>query len=169
MHKADADELWAFAELIYDAPARRDIFLTLQDRFGLDVNLLIFCIWTGLTGRGARPREDISAAMAALAPWQGAVILPLRSARRALKAHSSEPAYAEIKEKILSAELAAEKVAQMLLLEGGLKSAALSTQNGEAAMRANLALYCKLKGIGNNDEVNALIARLCETAMEQRR
>lgn len=103
--------LWRFARRIY---ARRGVEAachTLQDRFGLDVNLLLFCLWMGHT-RGLLTRREIAAASRAIARWRAAAIEPLRAVRRRLKpAAATNPAVAALRRRILAAELAAERIA----------------------------------------------------------
>ena len=59
--------------------------LALQDVLGLDVNILLFCAWLG-TQSVALQREDIEAALRAVAAWQDEVVRPLRAVRQRTKA-----------------------------------------------------------------------------------
>ena len=42
---------WQFSGAVYAHPGVAEACLDLQDRHGLDVNLLLFCAWAGVQGR----------------------------------------------------------------------------------------------------------------------
>src|ERR1700689_2436291 len=73
---------WDFAVSLYDRPGVAPACLVLQDELGLDVNLILFCIWLADSGQDLGPMRD--RALDISRHWQ-AVIAPLRQSRRALK------------------------------------------------------------------------------------
>jgi uncharacterized protein (TIGR02444 family) len=106
---------WAFSLALYDRPGAAEACLALQDRFGADVNLLLLGFWRARRGYEGWAESELDRVEAAVAPVN-AVLAPLRTARRALKAlRESEPTadalYAEIK----ALELKLEQVAQVWL------------------------------------------------------
>ncbi|MFO0988317.1 MAG: TIGR02444 family protein [Alphaproteobacteria bacterium] len=76
---------WDFSIALYAKPGVAPACLDLQERHGLDVNALLFCVWLGESGRGPAPREALAAAFDAVAGWHEAVVRTLRPLRRQLK------------------------------------------------------------------------------------
>ena len=112
---ADDNPLWRFSVGVYRQLGVADGLLGLQDRFGLDVNLLLCCCFAAL--RGCRmTATDIAALDAAGRPWREHLVLPLRTARRWLKPHATTAAARSAREQVLAAELAAERLVQDAML-----------------------------------------------------
>ncbi len=146
--------VWDFSLSLYDRPGVAGACLALQDRHGLDVNLLLLCSWAGAQGRllGAAEMARLRAAAAA---WQQQVIRPLRGVRRWLKTQAeipsglAEPLRAAVKE----LELEAERIEQQRLYEalGGAAGDAASGGAPAAPMAAraaaNLRAYLDLAGV----------------------
>ena len=76
---------WDFSVSLYAKPGVAPACLDLQERHGIDVNALMFCLWLGASGRGPAPREALDAAFDAVGPWHEAVVRTLRPLRRRLK------------------------------------------------------------------------------------
>ena len=98
--------LWAFSLTVYGGDEVPDECLALQERLGLDVNILLFAAFIGAVEGVRLEISDIAAANAEVAHWQADIVRPLRHARRALKPMSAEGLRAQVK----AAELAAEKI-----------------------------------------------------------
>ena len=158
-----AADLWAFSLRTYARPGVEAACLDLQDRRGLDVNLILCACWLG--GQGVRLRADRVAVLeAAAAPWRQRAILPLRTLRRALKTALPEllsagsgldADAAALRDRVKEVELAAERVEQRLLarLADGWPADA---PPGPGTVAFNLA---RLAGFGPDDE-DALLALL---------
>lgn len=83
----------------------------LQDRFGLDVNVLLFAARVGT--RGPLTEPILQAATEQVAQWHAEVVLPLRGVRRRLKsgpAPAPSPATAELREQLQGLEIRAELI-----------------------------------------------------------
>jgi uncharacterized protein (TIGR02444 family) len=112
-----ASPFWWFSLKLY---AERDFAgacLALQDRHGVDVNVLLFLLWAAQHGR--RIEEDgVRAIMAAVDSWHHSVVVPLRTARRFLRTPPADippgPA-ASLRQRIQEAELEAERLQQEML------------------------------------------------------
>jgi uncharacterized protein (TIGR02444 family) len=101
-----AASFWRWSLASY--PKVEQALLVLQDRYGADVNLLLYCAWLGkLTP------ESLDSAEAALRPWREEAVEPLRQLRRGLK---NRPEAAAVRDLVKAAELEAERVAQRLLI-----------------------------------------------------
>ena len=108
---------WWFSLKLY---AERDFAgacLALQDRHGVDVNVLLFMLWAAQHGR--RIEEDgVRAIVAAVEGWRQSVVAPLRTARRFLRTPPADvqaSAAAALRQRIQEAELEAERLQQEML------------------------------------------------------
>ena len=110
---------WSFSTALYARPGVAPACLALQDRFGADVNLLLFCLWAA-AGGCALEAAEFTALEAAIAPWRREVVEPLRAVRRALKSdpRGAAPGCASaFRERLLALEIEAERIGQGLLAE----------------------------------------------------
>ena len=98
-------DIWAFAQALYARPGFADAALHVQDRHGGDVCLLIAMFWHAARGNCPGP-ADVATLDLAAAPWREAVIRPLRTARRAMKA---VPAAEALRSQVKGMELEAER------------------------------------------------------------
>ena len=106
--------LWEFSLVIYAEPGVQEECLTLQERLGLDVNLLLFCAYAGGIEGVRLSAEDLDAAEGVIGGWHREVVRPLRAARRALKTWGVEDAQA-LRSRVKADELKAEQIEQALL------------------------------------------------------
>lgn len=130
---------WDFSLTVYARPGVAEACLALQERHGLDVNLLLFCCWAGVRGRALTGRE-LERLVAAARPWQEGVVKPLRAARRWLKTQATAPDQlaGALRRRIKAQELAAERIEQQVMA-GCLVPGAGDPSPGAAA--ANLRRY----------------------------
>jgi uncharacterized protein (TIGR02444 family) len=106
---------WDYSLAVYERPGVAPACLALQDRHGLDVNILLFCCWAGQSGR-ALSAAEFDGLMAAVGPWHQGVVKPLRAVRRWLKGREDAGAQA-LRARIKVDELEAERLEQALLAE----------------------------------------------------
>jgi uncharacterized protein (TIGR02444 family) len=71
---------WDFSLAVWGREAVEPACLALQERHGLDVNLLLFCGWAGRRGR-ALGAADIERLIEAARPWRAATVLPRNGSR----------------------------------------------------------------------------------------
>ena len=130
---------WRFSLQFYARPGVADACLALQDREGVDVNLILLGLWLG--GSGHRLSGVAGRRLAKLArAWQQPIVAPLRRVRQRLKQRADLPwaeSVAGWRRRLGELELAMEQVEQLLLEEAVGPIAAGSAD--EDAMRANLA------------------------------
>ena len=79
------NEFWRFSLVVYAAPKVADECLALQETFGIDVNLLLFCAWLGAARRVVLTQSDVERADAAVRNCHESVVHPLRGVRQTLK------------------------------------------------------------------------------------
>lgn len=136
-----AAELWRFSLAIYSRPGVAPACLVLQDQYGCDVNLALYCCWLGASSRGRLTGDTLAAADAAIASWRHEVVERFRGARRAIKAagaSDSDGIYAKAK----AVELEAERLLQRKLAERAPAARVdLSAPQRLADALANLTLY----------------------------
>jgi uncharacterized protein (TIGR02444 family) len=135
------DEFWGFTLRIYGEPGVSAALIELQDRFGRDVNLVLYCCWVAASGRGHLSADDLARADAAVAAWRGGVVEPLRAARRAAK--QAPPVETDgFYERIKKIELDAERISHRCL-SGVAPSPRpdLAVAERVEALHANLAAY----------------------------
>lgn len=150
---------WDWSLDIYGRPRVEETLLDLQDRLGLDVNLLLFAGWTGATGRGRVAAVDWDRLIEGVAGWRVNVIEPLRAARRHLKGAPEMPGAAVLRGKVKALELEAEHAAQLAIarLAGERGASRLRPARAIADAAANLDGYMAAAGISPADGDRALL------------
>jgi uncharacterized protein (TIGR02444 family) len=77
---------WNYSLQTYQLPVVEQICLKLQNEFQADVNMVLYCCWTG-DQLLRLESDDITALVTTSAPWQDAILKPLRNARKTVKQH----------------------------------------------------------------------------------
>ncbi|MFO1188540.1 MAG: TIGR02444 family protein [Alphaproteobacteria bacterium] len=164
---AEAASFWDFSLDCYGRAGVAAACLDLQDRRGLDVNVLLFCCYAAAAHGFAMSVKEILAAESRVAMWQSQIIQPLRAARRAMPAALdgvSGSMIESIKARITDAERAAEEAEQACL-------AAVLAQRGDHAptidgvvrglaghnLRAYLSGRGHALGPADEDSLNAIL------------
>ena len=136
-------DFWNFSLGLYGRPGVAPACIALQDGFGLDVNLLLFCCWHGQANRRLG-EEDLRRAIGAAEAWQREVVQPLRAVRRRLKAGVAPIPAVEseaLRRKVNDLELEGERIAQATL-----EALPVPAAGRRPAVAENLAVYLKLMG-----------------------
>ncbi len=114
--RATLDSLWDFSLALYAQPGVADACLRLQDEHGLNVNLLLWCVW--LECKGLFPDQaQLEQAQRQTHGWDQNYVVPLRQLRQRMKAEfgTRDLAIEQVRRQIKEAELAAERQLQMQL------------------------------------------------------
>jgi uncharacterized protein (TIGR02444 family) len=110
------DALWNFSVAVYRQPGVAEECLHLQDEYGVDVNVLLFCAFAGAAHGTVLPAADFAAAKKLVETWHNDVVRPLRNARRALKPfEAGEAAVKTLRGQVKIVELEAERAEQAML------------------------------------------------------
>jgi uncharacterized protein (TIGR02444 family) len=136
----ETSRFWTFSLTVYAAPGVQAECLDLQDRCGIDINLLLFCAYAGAAYGVLLSPAVLRNASAHVAGWHKDVVRSLRTARRALKPFATEqiPA-AELRTALKAAELEAERIEQLMLETWNAPALAdLPRAEPEAAIAANI-------------------------------
>jgi uncharacterized protein (TIGR02444 family) len=162
--ETEAVSLWTVACSLYACPAVSAQCLSLQDEYGMDVNMLLaaafsasrYQIWQPATLRQLLPRCEV---------LRQDMILPLRQLRGKVDKHQQHQLYQALK----VAELAAEKQ-ELELIERWLEQQANAIDRQENAFVENCLVYLKAAGLdnseGSREGINTLAAALATTKLE---
>ncbi len=109
---------WDFSLRVYGSDGVSAACIALQERGGIDVNLLLFCAWIGESGRGVLAELDLEAMLAATTAWNRDIVCALRVVRNRLKG-GMPPIPTErsdiLRKMILEIEVKSEHVEQIAL------------------------------------------------------
>lgn len=147
---------WRFSLRIYAAPGVAAECLSLQDKFGLDVNVLLFAAWLGVS-RGVRLEpSDLQCIDQIVAPWSAEVVRPLRLVRQKLKMMTEiiDPEVQTLRKQIADSELFSERIEQALLYRLAETFGPPPATPGPASARANVAAILAARGA--DTEISAL-------------
>ena len=138
---SDDEALWRFSLAFYAHAGVSEVLIRLQDRAGLDVNLMLFALWLGVSGRRRLTSEELVMADRIVHPIRTGIVEPLRALRRKLR---SDPDLdlQRLREAVKELELAAERIIQTRLARTAAPPGSDTHPAARAAVaRANLALY----------------------------
>jgi len=164
------ETFWDFSVRTYREPGVADACLALQDEYGADVNLLLYCCWAGWH-KAALGQDVFEQALGFSQSWAENVVRPLRGVRRWMKAGGCSDellnleACQAVREQVKAIELRAEKLQQEAL-------EALPLENlrdkrapaGPRAVAANLRRYCHEAGIAWSEEVRSKLGIILRAA-----
>jgi len=171
-----SDDFWDFSRTVYGGA--QACCLDLQDRFGFDVNMLLFCCWSAARGQVLSDAET-EEILVITGPWRRNVIEPLRSARRWLKGRAdlglkgpADPTGSEdLRRRILELELESEKAEQALIIDAHSAASdpidrAAPDPSLSARQRAslNLITYARIIGAGQTMEMISQLEALVTSA-----
>lgn len=148
--------LWEFSNTVYHRPGVEKALVTLQRRFGVDVNMLLLCCWAARYRHEKITPAGMADLIAKAGVWQAEVVRPLRRLRNRLKSGFDGVSRLEtqaLRDKILAVEIEAEH-AEQDYLAGELPRRAASLDQRELLQGAlaNLAVYVKLLDIELDEE-----------------
>jgi uncharacterized protein (TIGR02444 family) len=104
---------WNFSIALYNKPQVTELCLELQDKYGANINLLLWCLW--LEHQSIElSLQRLTAALVAIQKWDMDYVQTLRVLRRKMKVEFAQDinAVLHVREQIKSAELLAEKCEQ---------------------------------------------------------
>ena len=109
---------WDFSLGVYMSEGVGVACLELQDAHELDVNVLLFCMWLGASGRGPLSAAEMKTVTGAVQEWHHDVVRELRAVRVRMKG-GMPPAPTDLSEslrqRIQKAEIDCEHTEQLML------------------------------------------------------
>jgi uncharacterized protein (TIGR02444 family) len=109
---------WDHAIATYGKEGVSQACLEIQERHGIDVNIVLFCVWFADSGRGRLNSAHIDAILAASRAWNQDVVCHIRQLRRALKVGFTEVPgewREAFRRQIQATEIDAEHLEQLLI------------------------------------------------------
>jgi uncharacterized protein (TIGR02444 family) len=163
-------ELWRFANTFYRQEGVAPACLLLQDRLGLNVDILLLGMFARLRRGISLSTEDLATACDRVDPWHEQVVRPLRNLRIRLKTGPSpapSTATAELRDQIKAIELEAERIELATLadcLNGHTRPT--STADGVEEILTRVVLHFSREGIASlsNRDVDAALRKLVQVA-----
>lgn len=162
MSPGAAEQLWAFSLALYRRPGVAPALLHLQDAHRADVNLMLWCCWRAVSGRGVADTAELAAVAELVAPWREQAIAPLRVLRRGLKEgvpHAPAAETEALRTAIQRAEIEAERIEQTILAA---RAPPAGSPPGDPAAEAErgLRLYLDLLGVDDGSEPRGALAAI---------
>jgi uncharacterized protein (TIGR02444 family) len=109
---------WDFSLEVYHREGVGAACLHLQARHGIDVNVMLFCLWLGRSGRGVMTEGELQALRGATDQWHEVVVRGLRRIRVTLREDFPDTPDAlreSLRGSIQAAEINSEHLEQLLL------------------------------------------------------
>lgn len=166
----DFDAFWAFSLDRYGREGVSPLCLDVQDRCGADVNIVLWCLFAAQGGMALTGAEIDAVVAGEAGEWHRSVVVPLRAARRAMKAPPAaiDAGRVEASRKRLKAiELESERMEQALLFAALPRqspaespASAVDVETRRSMARDALAAYLDTIGAAADAQVDALV-RIC--------
>lgn len=154
---------WDFSACVYARPGVTDACLRMQDEFGLDVNLLLFCLWSAAQGPGRLSSDDLAELDQQISEWQSSTVQPLRAMRRRARDELGDELAGFFRAAMLRAELDAERVEQELLFRWAGERPREPEIDVPAEAARNLVVYLSRHGVATErvaPQLRALLAAI---------
>jgi uncharacterized protein (TIGR02444 family) len=162
---ATDNPFWTFSLALYAARDVAPACLRLQDRHGLDVNLLLYCCWAGCRGV-ALDAPAMAEILDLSADWMARIVQPLRKVRQTLKGGFGTMPKADcesLRSAVARLELEAERIEQDVLA-AALPPATSTGTSVRMAAKANLETYLGVQDIALDNTTLADIGRLIDAS-----
>lgn len=143
---------WDFSLRVYGSKGVPEACLVLQERHGIDVNVLLYCCWLGASGRGVLDDGEIATVRGTVEDWHRDVVRVVRAVRQRLKGgfgaapvELSEP----LRRRIAKIEVDLEHVEQLMLAGSVARAAdeALDRSTRLEHALGNVAGYFRAEGL----------------------
>jgi uncharacterized protein (TIGR02444 family) len=161
---------WAFSLDVYGQPTVPASCLLLQDRCGVDVNVLLLCLFAACRGAPTPSEQDIAALDGEIERLRREVVVPLRQIRRAMKIMPEADLGREfdsVRNRVKSAELAAEQLQQAMLARLLPDGSPRGDFDALATARAVVGFYAGRTGSRDamgDEDIERAIASVAEAA-----
>jgi uncharacterized protein (TIGR02444 family) len=137
---------WRFSLGFYRHPEVASACIELQDQAGVDVNILLFLLWSATLKR-ILPKGELEDLEGKIGAWRVAAVIPLRELRRALKIPppAIAPGAAEaFRTRVKAVELEAERLQQQTMYDLAPTLDFEPASSALVAARANVAAYAAI-------------------------
>jgi uncharacterized protein (TIGR02444 family) len=144
---------WDFSLQVYGRDGVGAACIHLQEHHGIDVNVMLFCLWLGETGRGVLDPEECASMRAATDRWHVDVVKALRGVRRILKDGFPDVPHGlreSLRGEVQAAEIDSEHLQQLLLaasVDRTVAGGALTVEDRAGDATSNFDLYLDTLGV----------------------
>jgi uncharacterized protein (TIGR02444 family) len=154
---------WAFVLDFYGRPGVAQACLALQDRFGVDVIMLLFALFVFQRDGVAVDESEIKSLDGIVASWRKEVVVPLREVRRTIKRAGGPESQisGSLLKQVADAAIASEQVSLALLAAQKVSG---DRSNLGVLLDRIVAFYAKAEGEGSADELATLKQTLLSAA-----
>jgi len=164
------ETLWNYSIEHYALPGVAEACLRLQDSFGLDVNLVLCCLWFGRC-HGELSDRQLDQLLSFSRDWSGHVVVPLRQVRRWIKREFTtlslpESELSALRNHVKKLELEAERLQQDRLQAILLQGDDSRDEPGRSAMTRNLWHYLRIQGVVQGVDLEQLLESLLDALTE---
>tara|TARA_R110002110_G_scaffold7770_5_gene39278 strand:- start:1318 stop:1893 length:576 start_codon:yes stop_codon:yes gene_type:complete len=160
---------WDFSLSVYMSEGVGAACLDLQEAHELDVNVLLFCIWLGASGRGSLSPAEMKTVTGAVREWHHEVVRELRAVRVRMKG-GMPPAPAglseSLRQRIQKTEIDCEHTEQ-LMLAAAIDREPDDSRAGDLRLAdavANIAIYFAGFGAAATDADRSNVAHMLAVA-----
>jgi uncharacterized protein (TIGR02444 family) len=169
-------KFWGFSIELYRQPGVAQACLQLQDCCDMDVNLLLYCYWYGVSFGRFDPAL-LQEVYEFSCNWKQGMVQPLRSVRQWMKtqtqlvSENQQQNFLKLRDRIKSDELGAEKIQQEMLEMISLRAIPADTDTGSTAIEANLVQLLQACNIPVTNDIQSklnVILQALETSSATR-
>jgi uncharacterized protein (TIGR02444 family) len=170
--KVQSNPLWDFSTWAYKEPGVEKACISLQGKYGVDVNIILFCLWLAHIGIGSSNlARYLAGALKLSRDWQRSLVEPLRAVRDNMKdfIENSEivgpnrVAASELRERVKACEQDMEHL-QVLALFALVAEPAEARERSPAEKKDdannNLTVYFSATGVKLDPLAQAQIMRI---------
>ncbi len=162
-----SNDFWSFSVTLYSKHGVADSCLALQNEHGLDVNLMLFCIWHGKY-HGELSSSQLDELLDFSLLWATNVVKPLRQARRWIKQNRDDceiPAerLESFRERVKKLELEAEQLQQNRLQQLAHAGSERHDDGNTVASERNLDRYLQCLGVEKTESVVRLLGVITDS------
>jgi len=167
-----SESFWDFSVRTYRSEGVAQACLALQNESGADVNVILFCCWSGAS-RGEFQNTEYDAVMAFSKPWADKVVRPLRSVRTWMKLSGCpDPLLPNekcmsLREAIKRVEFEAEQLQENVMqsIIDSQPPVAMSNTGQVSAAVLNLQRYCAAEVIAWDDKTQNHLIIILQAAL----
>ena len=163
--------LWRFSLAVYRGAGVQEECLDVQERHGVDVNLLMLCAYAGAVEGAVLSVSDITDALDTSSAWHDNAVRALRQVRRTMKPWGvGEGPFSRVVEalrvKVKGAELEAEQIEQAMMWTWlRVRGPRLQRPDARAALEANVrALLIRCGATGDDADPFKTLPQFCAAA-----
>lgn len=137
---------WRFSLAVYGAPGVAEECLGVQEEFGVDVNVLLYCAWLAGARATTLTPDDLAGIAESVQTWHEGAVKPLRRARKFMKTQGGQD-IADLRTRLKRIEIEAEQIEQaMLFAHAQARWPVVEGATPASALRSNLTQLLRTCG-----------------------